>query len=103
MPWRGCGTCSTRARPEAAPVVFHTGQTGVGAGLPGGHGIKLRSSDPMLIDDVAADLPPRLVRATNGLLKRKVLFGSDYPVLTPDRWLKDFAARDAGAGPVGQR
>jgi predicted TIM-barrel fold metal-dependent hydrolase len=40
-----------------APALFHTGQTGLGAGLPGGHGIKLRYSDPMLIDDVAADFP----------------------------------------------
>ncbi len=38
--------------------------------------------------------PPQLVRAANGLLKRKVLFGSDYPVITPDRWLADFAALD---------
>ncbi len=112
------------------PIVFHTGQTGIGAGLPGGRGIRLRHSDPMLIDDVAADhpqltivlahpsvpwqdaaisiathkanvyidlsgwspkyFPPQLVRAANGLLKRKVLFGSDFPVLTPDRWLADF-------------
>ena len=130
------------------PVVFHTGQTGIGAGLPGGRGIKLRYSDPMLIDDVAADLPdltivlahpsvpwqdaaisiathkanvfidlsgwspkyfpPQLVRAANGLLKRKVLFGSDYPVITPDRWLADFEdagdqARGPAADPEGQR
>jgi predicted TIM-barrel fold metal-dependent hydrolase len=116
------------------PVVFHTGQTGIGGGLPGGRGIKLRYSDPMLIDDVAADhpeltivlahpsvpwqdsaisiathkanvfidlsgwspkyFPPQLVRAANSLLKRKVMFGSDYPVLTPDRWLADFAQLD---------
>jgi predicted TIM-barrel fold metal-dependent hydrolase len=116
------------------PVVFHTGQTGIGAGLPGGRGIKLRYSDPMLLDDVAADhpelqmimahpsvpwqdaaisiathkanvfidlsgwspkyFPPQLVRAMNGLLRKKVLFGSDYPVITPDRWLADFAALD---------
>ncbi len=37
--------------------LFHTGQTGIGAGLPGGRGIKLRYSDPMLLDDVAADFP----------------------------------------------
>ncbi|MCR6484887.1 4-hydroxyphenyl-beta-ketoacyl-CoA hydrolase [Amycolatopsis sp. OK19-0408] len=114
------------------PALFHTGQTGIGAGLPGGHGIKLRYSNPMLLDDVAADFPaltiilahpsvpwqdeaisvathkanvyidlsgwspkyfpPQLVRAANSLLKRKVLFGSDFPVLTPDRWLADFAA-----------
>jgi predicted TIM-barrel fold metal-dependent hydrolase len=113
------------------PVVFHTGQTGIGAGLPGGRGIKLRYSDPMLLDDVAADhpelqlilahpsvpwqdaaisiathkanvhldlsgwspkyFPPQLVRAVNGLLRSKVLFGSDYPLITPDRWLADFA------------
>jgi predicted TIM-barrel fold metal-dependent hydrolase len=36
--------------------------------------------------------PPQLVRAANGLLRRKVLFGSDYPVVTPDRWLADFEA-----------
>jgi predicted TIM-barrel fold metal-dependent hydrolase len=114
------------------PVVFHTGQTGIGAGLPGGRGIKLRYSDPMLLDDIAADHPdltiimahpsvpwqdsaisiathkanvfidlsgwspkyfqPQLVRAINGLLKHKVMFGSDYPVISPDRWLADFDA-----------
>jgi predicted TIM-barrel fold metal-dependent hydrolase len=113
-------------------ALFHTGQTGIGAGLPGGYGIKLRYSDPMLLDDVAADFPsltlvlahpsvpwvdsslsiashkanvyldlsgwspkyfpPQLVKAANSLLKRKVLFGSDFPVLTPDRWLADFTA-----------
>ncbi|WP_448628767.1 amidohydrolase family protein [Geodermatophilus sp. URMC 64] len=114
------------------PALFHTGQTGIGSGLPGGRGIKLRYSDPMLLDDVAADFPgltiimahpsvpwqdsaiavaqhkanvyidlsgwspkyfpPQLVRAANTLLKNKVLFGSDYPLLRPERWLKDFAA-----------
>ena len=39
------------------PALFHTGQTGLGSGLAGGHGIKLRYSDPMLLDDVAADFP----------------------------------------------
>ena len=114
------------------PALFHTGQTGIGAGLPGGRGIKLRLSDPMLVDDVAADFPgltvilahpsvpwaassvsiathkanvyidlsgwsPKyfpadLVRAANSFLQDKVLFGTDYPLLTPDRWLKDFEA-----------
>lgn len=112
-------------------ALFHTGQTGIGAGLPGGRGIKLRYSDPMLLDDIAADFPsltmifahpsvpwvdssisiathkanvyidlsgwspkyfpPQLVRNINSLLKHKTLFGSDFPVLTPDRWIKDFA------------
>jgi predicted TIM-barrel fold metal-dependent hydrolase len=115
-------------------ALFHTGQTGIGAGLPGGRGIKLRYSAPMLLDDVAADFPeltivmahpsvpwqdeaisiathkanvyidlsgwspkyfpPQLVRAANSFLKRKVLFGSDYPVLTPERWLSDFEGLD---------
>jgi predicted TIM-barrel fold metal-dependent hydrolase len=38
--------------------------------------------------------PPQLVRAANTLLSRKVMFGSDYPVLTPDRWLADFDKLD---------
>ena len=116
------------------PALFHTGQTGIGSGLPGGRGIKLRYSDPMLLDDIAADFPgltiimahpsvpwqdsaiavaqhkanvyidlsgwspkyfpPQLVRAANTLLKTKVLFGSDYPLLRPERWIKDFEALD---------
>jgi predicted TIM-barrel fold metal-dependent hydrolase len=38
--------------------------------------------------------PPQLVRAAGGLLKHKVLFGSDFPLITPKRWLRDFAALD---------
>ena len=116
------------------PALFHTGQTGIGAGLPGGRGIKLRLSDPMLLDDVAADFPsltvilahpsvpwadsaismathksnvfidlsgwspkyfpPELVRAANSLLADKVLFGTDFPLLTPQRWLRDFETLD---------
>jgi predicted TIM-barrel fold metal-dependent hydrolase len=33
--------------------------------------------------------PPTLVQYANTLLRHKVLFGSDYPLLTPDRWLAD--------------
>ena len=32
--------------------------------------------------------------AAGGLLKRKVLFGSDFPLIAPDRWLRDFDALD---------
>ncbi|GAA3412076.1 amidohydrolase family protein [Streptosporangium vulgare] len=39
------------------PALFHTGQTGIGAGLPGGGGIRLKYSNPMLVDDVAVDFP----------------------------------------------
>src|SRR5205809_3239460 len=34
--------------------------------------------------------PPQLVHYANTLLKHKMLFGSDYPWITPDRWLADF-------------
>jgi uncharacterized protein len=33
--------------------------------------------------------PPNLVQYANTLLKNKVLFGSGFPVITPDRWLAD--------------
>ena len=35
--------------------------------------------------------PPTLIQYANTLLKTKVLFGSDYPLITPDRWMADFA------------
>ena len=119
---------------SGVPALFHSGQTGIGAGVPGGGGIRLKYSNPMLVDDVAVDFPelriilahpsfpwqdealavathkpyvyidlsgwspkyfpPQLVRYANSLLQDKVLFGSDYPVITPDRWLADFAKLD---------
>ena len=36
--------------------------------------------------------PPQLVQYANTLLKDRMLFGSDFPLITPDRWLKDFEA-----------
>ena len=42
----------------------------------------------------AAKFPPQLVRYANSLLQDKVLFGTDYPALTPERWLADFEALD---------
>ena len=36
------------------PVLFHTGHSGIGTGMPGGDGIKLRDTQPLLLDDVAA-------------------------------------------------
>jgi predicted TIM-barrel fold metal-dependent hydrolase len=113
------------------PVVFHTGHSGIGTGMPAGGGVRLKYGNPMPIDDVAVDFPtmpiimahpsfpwqdeaisiclhkpnvyidlsgwspkyfpPTLVQYANSLLKTKVLFGSDYPFITPDRWLADFA------------
>jgi len=114
-----------------AIALFHTGQTGVGSGMPGGMGMRLKYSNPMYLDDVAADFPdlkiilahpsfpwqeealsvathkpnvyidlsgwspkyfpPILVRYINSILQDKMLFGSDWPVITPDRWMADFA------------
>jgi len=34
--------------------------------------------------------PPQLVQYANTLLKDRMLFGSDYPLITPERWMKDF-------------
>jgi uncharacterized protein len=112
------------------PVIFHTGHSGIGAGLRGGGGVHLKYGNPMDIDDVAVDFPDmpiimahpsfpwqdealsvclhkpqvyidlsgwspkyfpaNLVQYANTLLKHKVLFGSDYPLIAPDRWLADF-------------
>lgn len=112
------------------PVLFHTGHSGIGTGMPGGGGVRLKFGNPMLIDDVAVDFPdlpiilahpsfpwqdeaisiclhkptvyidlsgwspkyfsPTLIQYANTLLKTKVLFGTDYPLITPDRWLADF-------------
>lgn len=117
-----------------AIALFHTGQTGIGAGVAGGGGIRLSYSNPMLVDDVAVDFPtlpiilahpsfpwqdealavathkptvhidlsgwspkyfpPQLVKYANSLLQDKVLFGSDFPVLKPDRWMADFDKLD---------
>ncbi|MBI3702004.1 MAG: amidohydrolase [Afipia sp.] len=114
-----------------AIALFHTGQTGVGSGMRGGNGMRLKYSNPMYIDDVAVDFPdmkiilahpsfpwqeealsvathkpnvyidlsgwspkyfpPILVRYVNTVLQDKMLFGSDWPVITPDRWLSDFS------------
>jgi len=34
--------------------------------------------------------PDILVRYTNTILRKKMLFGSDWPMLAPERWLADF-------------
>jgi predicted TIM-barrel fold metal-dependent hydrolase len=111
-------------------ALFHSGTTGIGAGMPGGGGVRLKYSNPMAVDDVAAQFPglniilahpsfpwqeealavavhkpnvyidlsgwsPKyfpeiLIQYTNTRLKHKMLFGSDWPLITPDRWLADF-------------
>ncbi len=39
------------------PAIFHTGHSGMGTGLKGGAGIRLKYGQPMLVDEVAADFP----------------------------------------------
>lgn len=34
--------------------------------------------------------PPQLIQYANTQLKHKMLFGSDFPLITPERWMKDF-------------
>jgi len=115
-------------------ALFHTGQTGVGSGMPGGNGMRLKYSNPMAVDDVAVDFPdlkiilahpsfpwqeealavaihkpnvyidlsgwspkyfpPILVRYANTLLKHKMLFGSDWPMIAPEAWLDAFDKAD---------
>ena len=41
----------------AAPVMIDVGTTGMGAGMPGGMGAKLRHAHPSAIDELAADFP----------------------------------------------
>jgi len=49
--WKTCSDLNV-------PVLFHTGTTGLGAGIAGGGGIKLDHMKPIpYIDDVAADFP----------------------------------------------
>ncbi|MDA0353249.1 MAG: amidohydrolase family protein [Chloroflexi bacterium] len=111
--------------------LFHSGTTGVGAGTPGGGGIKLEYMKPIpYIDDIAADFPdlkiilahppfpwdkeglamlrhkpnvymdlsgwapayfdPLVVQYARTIAQDKILYGSDWPVLTPQRWLRDW-------------
>lgn len=113
------------------PLMVHTGTTGIGAGSPGGRGLKLAYGRPIPdLDDVAADfpdlniiaahfgwpwylellavarhkanvyidlsgwspkyIPAEVVQYMNSVIPDKFLFGSDYPLLKPDRWLADF-------------
>ncbi|MBH75520.1 MAG: 4-hydroxyphenyl-beta-ketoacyl-CoA hydrolase [Dehalococcoidia bacterium] len=43
-------------------------------------------------------IPQALIRETNTRLKEKVLFGSDFPYLPPDKWLREFDALEIREG-----
>lgn len=112
------------------PVIFHGGNSTLGAGSPGGRGLRIKYGNPMLIDDLAADHPslqiciahpafpwekeqlaicqqkgnvymdlsgwlPRYIdeqvlQYAGTLLRDKVMFGTDYPMIEPAEWLSDF-------------
>lgn len=112
------------------PAIFHSGHSGIGTGMRGGGGFRLKYANPIHLDDVAVDFPDmkiiiahpswpwqdealsvclhkpnvyidlsgwspkyfpkQLVQYANTLLKKKMLFGSDFPMISPERWMKDF-------------
>ncbi|MEO6151993.1 MAG: amidohydrolase family protein [Croceibacterium sp.] len=116
------------------PAIFHTGHSGMGTGMPGGGGMRLKYGEPMLIDDVAVDFPDmtiilahpswpwvdqslsmalhkdnvyidlsgwspkyfpkQVIQYANTQLRHKMLFGSDFPLIHPDKWIA--AAQDVG-------
>ena len=116
------------------PVIFHTGHSGMGTGMRGGGGMRLKYGEPMLIDDVAVDFPDmkiilahpswpwvdqslsmalhkdnvfidlsgwspkyfpkQVIQYANTQLKHKMLFGSDFPLIHPDKWIA--AAKEVG-------
>ncbi|RYD67710.1 MAG: amidohydrolase [Sphingomonadales bacterium] len=120
------------------PAIFHTGHSGMGTGMPGGGGIRLKYGQPILVDEVAVafpdikiilahpgwpwtdeslsmalhkpnifiDLsgwspkyfPPQIIRYANTQLGHKFLFGSDYPLIPPDKWIA--AYDEAGFKPA---
>ena len=47
------------------PVMIDVGTTGMGAGMPGGMGSKLRHAHPSAIDDLAADFPDLTIIAAH--------------------------------------
>jgi predicted TIM-barrel fold metal-dependent hydrolase len=124
------------------PTLFHTGTNGLGAGTPGGMGVRLDYSRPIYLDHVAADfpeltiigahpawpwhdemlaiighksnvfmdlsgwspkyLPKAITDEARGRLQDRILFGSDYPFIMPERWLADFNALE-GFSPAARQ
>lgn len=111
-------------------VLSHTGFTGLGAGTPGGMGIRQQYAHPMHLDEIAATFPnlqivmahpswpwqsdalavaqhktnvwidlsgwspkymsDELLGAVRRTLSDRTLFGTDFPFITPERWLEDW-------------
>lgn len=125
------------------PALFHTGTNGLGAGTPGGMGIKMDYTRPIYLDAVAADFPeltvigahpawpwheemlaiighksnvfmdlsgwspkyiPKVIMdEARTRLQDRILFGSDYPFIMPERWLADFDSMDGFKPEVRQK
>jgi predicted TIM-barrel fold metal-dependent hydrolase len=125
------------------PALFHTGTNGLGAGMPGGMGVKMDFSRPIYLDHVAADFPgltiigahpawpwheemlaiilhksnvfmdlsgwspkyiPKMIMdEARTRLQDRILFGSDYPFITPSRWLADFDTLEGFSSEVRQK
>ena len=116
------------------PAIFHTGHSGMGTGMRGGGGIRLKYGQPIMVDDVAVDFPDmkiilahpswpwtdeslsmalhkenvyidlsgwspkyfpkQVIQYANTQLKHKMLFGSDFPLIRPEKWMA--AAQEVG-------
>ncbi|SIR07509.1 hypothetical protein SAMN05421858_1329 [Haladaptatus litoreus] len=116
------------------PCVFHGGNSTLGAGAPGGRGLKIKYGNPMMIDDLAAEHPDlqillahpafpweqeqlsicqqkgnvymdlsgwlpkyiddQVLHYAKTLLQDKVMFGTDYPMIRPEKWLNQFEELD---------
>lgn len=125
------------------PALFHTGTNGLGAGTPGGMGIKMDYTRPIYLDWVAADfpeltiigahpawpwheemlaiighksnvfmdlsgwspkyIPKAIMDEARSRLQDRILFGSDYPFIQPERWLADFDSLDGFKPEVRQK
>ena len=125
------------------PALFHTGTNGLGAGAPGGMGIKMDYTRPIYLDSLAADFPnitiigahpawpwheemlaiighkanvfmdlsgwspkyiPKLILdEARTRLQDRIMFGSDYPFISPERWLADFDGLDGFSPDVREK
>src|SRR6266705_1953725 len=81
-------------------ALFHTGTSGIGAGQPGGQGIRIDFAHPLRLDPVAAvalhqtnvyvdisgwsprRIPAEVISELSGRLSGQFLWGSDFPFLT---------------------
>jgi predicted TIM-barrel fold metal-dependent hydrolase len=125
------------------PALFHTGTNGLGAGTPGGMGIKMDYTRPIYLDMVAADfpeliiigahpawpwheemlaiighksnvfmdlsgwspryIPKQIMDEARTRLQDRIMFGSDYPFIMPERWLRDFDSLEGFSPDVRQK